>query len=231
MMLALLGLLACGAPKASPPPSPAAAPAEPEDLVRLRAAMALDEAGDVAGARAALEALARDAADPRARDFAAKRVAELAIIGRPAGPINVTRWYTPRSPTLADAPATLLVFFESWCPHCQEELPKLPDRACRWGPRGLQIVAVTKQTRGATDTDVQSTLVEAGLFGLAVGHEREGAMSEAYAVTGIPAAALVKDGVVLWRGHPAQLDDATLGRLLGAEPSTEPCAPVKPFGR
>jgi hypothetical protein len=32
-------------------------------------------------------------------------------------------------------------------------------------------------------------------------------------VTGIPAAAVVKGGKVIWRGHPAQLTDDVLGKL------------------
>jgi hypothetical protein len=38
-------------------------------------------------------------------------------------------------------------------------------------------------------------------------------MSNAYAVTGIPAAAVVKGGKVVWRGHPAQLTDEVLTKL------------------
>jgi hypothetical protein len=90
-------------------------------------------------------------------------------------------------------------------------------------------VALTGLSRGATDADVQRDVVQHGLQNLAIGHERENRMSEAYAVTGIPAAAVVRDGLVVWRGHPAQLDDPTMTRLLGAAPSTTPCAPAKPF--
>jgi thiol-disulfide isomerase/thioredoxin len=198
-------------------------------LERLRAAMALDEAGDFPAARAALEALARDGGDTRVGTFAARRAAELAILGKPATPLEAARWYTPREGKLEGARVSVLVFFESWCPHCQEELPKLPELACRWGPAGAQVVALTALTRGATDADVQRDVVTHKLHGLAVGHEREGRMSEAYAVTGIPAAAVVRDGVVVWRGHPAQLDDAAMARLTGGAASATPCAPAEGF--
>ncbi|MFT7518621.1 MAG: hypothetical protein ACI9MC_000753, partial [Kiritimatiellia bacterium] len=33
-----------------------------------------------------------------------------------------------------------------------------------------------------------------------------GELTKFYAVSGVPAAAVVKDGVVVWRGHPAKLD-------------------------
>ena len=237
---ALLPLLACA--RATPPAvtpaaqatlAPAPDPALPPDgeVARLREALEADATGDPARARTLLRSLVSDATDPRVRAFAAERLAELDLIGQEAAPLDVDRWYTPRAPTLADAPLTVLVFFESWCPHCQEELPKLPALACRWGPRGAQVVLLTKRTRGVTDADVQQDVVTHGLFGLAVGHEREGAMSAAYAVTGIPAAAVVKEGRVVWRGHPAELDDAAIGAWLGAPPSEAPCAPTRAFGR
>jgi hypothetical protein len=47
-----------------------------------------------------------------------------------------------------------------------------------------------------------------------VAKEKEGSLSNAFNVTGIPAAALVKGGKVIWRGHPGRLDDATLDALI-----------------
>ena len=233
-------LLACATADATPASLPTivatpAATAEDPVMAQLRAAMELDVAGDAKGARAALDALAAANPDTRVGAFAARRAAELAVVGTPAAKPDAERWYTPVEVD-PNAAATLLVFFESWCPHCQQELPRLPDLACRWRPAGLQVVALTKLTQGATDADVQRDIVTHGLLGIAVGHERasgtsEGTTSEAYGVTGIPAAAIVKNGTVVWRGHPAQLDDATLTRLTGATASTAPCAPSTTFGR
>ncbi len=225
-------LLACATTRATPAPltNAPSVPAEDPAMAQLRAAMEIDLAGDATGARAALDALALANPDTRVGAFAARRAAELAVVGTPATKPDAERWYTPVEVN-PDASATVLVFFESWCPHCQQELPKLPALACRWSPAGVQVVALTKLTQGATDADVQRDSVTHGLFGLAVGHERNGATSEAYGVTGIPAAAVVRGGIVVWRGHPAQLDDATLARITGATASTAPCAPAATFGR
>lgn len=236
------GLLACATANATPatlPTAPSAtapaAPAEDPAMTQLRAAMELDLAGDASGARAALDAIAAANPDTRVGAFAARRAAELAVVGTPATKPDAERWYTPVEVD-PNASATVIVFFESWCPHCQQELPRLPDLACRWRPAGVQVVALTKLTQGATDADVQRDIVQHGLLGIAVGHERatatsEGTTSDAYRVTGIPAAAVIKDGTVLWRGHPAQLDDAALAKLTGATASTAPCAPASTFGR
>jgi hypothetical protein len=45
--------------------------------------------------------------------------------------------------------------------------------------------------------------------------EKDASMSTGFNVTGIPAAALVKEGKVIWRGHPGRLDDATIDKLIG----------------
>lgn len=226
-------LLACATVSASPVSTPVASPATPPEdptMAQLRAAMELDQAGDAIGARAAFDAIATANPDTRVGAFAARRATELAIVGKPATKPDADRWYTPVEINAA-ATTTVLIFFESWCPHCQQELPKLPDLACHWSPAGVQFVALTKLSQGATDADVQRDIVTHGLLGIAVGHERDGAMSEAYGVTGIPAAAVVKDGFVVWRGHPAQLDDAMVTRLTGATPSTVPCSTPRAFGR
>jgi thiol-disulfide isomerase/thioredoxin len=240
----LVGLLGCASarvppPTAIPPTAPATTPDVPEPVAsdpppsedtRLRVAFAAQANGDLTRAKELLIPLAEGATNPRVRDLAATRLREILLIGTEATPLDVDRWYTPKAPTLNDTSLSVLVFFESWCPHCQVELPLLPALACRWEPRGAQVVLLTKRTRGVTDADVQRDIVTHGLFGLAVGHEREGAMSTAYAVTGIPAAAVVKDGRVLWRGHPAELDDVRMEGWLGAPPSEAPCAPARGFG-
>jgi len=49
-----------------------------------------------------------------------------------------------------------------------------------------------------------------------IAKEQGDSMSKAYGVKGIPAAAVVKDGKVVWRGHPAKLTDDMIKGWLGA---------------
>jgi hypothetical protein len=78
----------------------------------------------------------------------------------------------------------------------------------------LNIVALTKQTRNITDDQVNE-FIKTNALDFPVGKE-DGSMSAHFAVSGIPAAAVVKDGKVIWRGHPARLDDAAINKLLGS---------------
>jgi alkyl hydroperoxide reductase subunit AhpC len=138
---------------------------------------------------------------------------EINIIGTPAAPIEADKWFQGQG-DFSKSKATLLVFWEVWCPHCKKEMPKLAEEEAKWKAKGVQIVAMTKVTKSATDEKVVEFLKE-NKVKFPVGKEKDGSMSKAYAVSGIPAAALVKDGKVIWRGHPARLDDATVDKLLG----------------
>ena len=84
----------------------------------------------------------------------------------------------------------------------------------KYKSKGLGIIALTKVTKSSTD-EIVETFVKDNKLNFPVGKEPEGGpMSAAYAVSGIPAAALVKDGKVIWRGHPARLTDDVLEKFL-----------------
>jgi thiol-disulfide isomerase/thioredoxin len=107
----------------------------------------------------------------------------------------------------------LVVLWELWCPHCRRELPKLSETAATWADRGLQVSALTRLTRNTPAEKALAFARDSGLE-LPVGVTTE-AVARALKVRGVPAAAVIRDGEVLWTGHPAALDDATLGRLIG----------------
>jgi thiol-disulfide isomerase/thioredoxin len=168
--------------------------------------------GDYATAKAKLAELTGKYASTRAGKVAGRMAAEINLVGSDAKPVEAASWYTKQA-SLSDAPTTVLVFWEEWCPHCKREVPKLPEMQAKFKDKGVQVIALTKVTKSSTDEKVQAFIKENKLEGIPMGKEAEGAMSNAYAVTGIPAAAVVKDGKVVWRGHPAQLTDEVLTKL------------------
>lgn len=192
-------------------PAPPTGPSV-EDEVRAEAALAeaqaAYEAGRVEAARDAFAAVASawpaTAAGPKAR-----RVAdELALVGQPAGDlVAVTEWFQGVPPDLAHG-RVLLVFFETWCPHCRREVPGL---AQRFAGRDVEVVLLTRLTRDSTPEDLRAFLDENDVR-LATGRD-PGSVAERYQVRGVPAAALVHEGRVAWRGHPARLEGALLEAL------------------
>lgn len=139
---------------------------------------------------------------------------ELAVVGK-AAPADwaIERWFQgEQQVTLDGQRPTLLVFWEAWCPHCKTEVPKLQQLAKDYASKGLQVVGVTRITQTATEESVRGFLTESGVsYPIA---KETGALAEYFDVKGIPAAALVKDGKVVWRGHPVRLTPDLLTSLL-----------------
>ncbi|MBK9367532.1 MAG: TlpA family protein disulfide reductase [Deltaproteobacteria bacterium] len=138
---------------------------------------------------------------------------ELAIIGQPVGaPPGILQWFSGGPDDLhLDQGLTLIVFFEQWCPHCQRELPKLQGLTEVAG-QPVEVLALTRITKTSTVQNTAEFLLQHGIT-YAVAQE-DGVFYERAQVYGIPAAMVVKDGVVLWRGHPALLDEALWLALL-----------------
>ncbi len=174
-------------------------------------------------ARRPLEQLVADYAHTRAGKAAVRMLSELSIVGEPAAKLDVERWLKGAAPP-ASTPVTLLIFTEEWCPHCKKDLPEWTPRAADLKRRGVALVILTKLTRTTTEAKFKDWLKASGTpYPAAL--ERNSNMSTAFHVSGIPAAALVRHGVVIWRGHPAKLDDAALDAILAAPDPVPPPTP------
>jgi thiol-disulfide isomerase/thioredoxin len=195
-----------------------AAAASPEDeaaasklMEELQGAL---KTSDYPTAKAKIAELSAKYSGTRAGKAAVRMATEVNLVGSDAKPIEVQKWYTKEQGSLADNKVTMLVFWEVWCPHCKKEVPLLPAKLEKYKSKGLGIIALTKVTKSATEESVEAFIKDSKLT-FPVGKEPEGGpLSAAYAVSGIPAAALVKDGKVIWRGHPARLTDELLEQML-----------------
>lgn len=140
---------------------------------------------------------------------------ELQIIGRAAPTsLETDKWYQGEDEGTKSltSKATLLVFWETWCPHCQREVPKMTDIYSRFKDKGLAVVGLTRLTKGSTDEAVLAFIKERGVaYPIA---KEKGTLSALFNVSGIPAAAVVKDGKIVWRGHPNRLNDEIIKSWL-----------------
>ena len=139
---------------------------------------------------------------------------ELAVVGKSApAEWGIEKWYQGESEIdLAGGKTTLLIFWEVWCPHCQREVPKAQAIYNSLKDDGLQVVALTRITKSSTEEKVTAFISEKE-----VGYpcaKENGTISQYFNVSGIPAAAVVKDGKVVWRGHPARLNEEMLKAWL-----------------
>lgn len=188
---------------------PAAEEAATKLMTEMQDAM---KAGDYATAKAKVAELQNTYGTTRAGKAAVRMAGEINLVGTDAKPLEVEKWYQGKA-DYSGSKATLLVFWEVWCPHCKREVPKMAAEEAKYKAKGIQIVGLTKITKSATEEKVLEFMKE-NKVGFPMAKEKDGSMSEAFSVSGIPAAALVKDGKVIWRGHPGRLTDEMIDKLM-----------------
>jgi thiol-disulfide isomerase/thioredoxin len=223
-MIVLLALgLAC-APHPSPPlldpalavPDPVAPPPpDPREQalfgeITLRYARA-----DGPGAIAAIDSFTTDFPASHALPVLADWRDALARFGRPAPSLDVTRW-VGETGSFADSGATLLVFFEPWCPHCKADVPQVELLRREYAERGLGVIGLTALSSEATDADLTAFIADGDLrFPIGV---EDGGVSEAYGVSGVPHAVFVRGGTLVWSGHPSLLSLELVSAVVGGAP-------------
>ena len=112
------------------------------------------------------------------------------------------------------------MFWEEWCPHCRREMPRTNLQWQRYKDQGLQVIGLTKVSKRSTEESAKAMLADQDI-GFVIGKEN-GRVSDAYAVSGIPAAVVIQDGKVIWRGHPNKIGDVAIERWLGIQPPPQP---------
>ena len=170
---------------------------------------------DVDTAKAKLAELREKFSATRAFRAGQRIEGEIAVVGRDEIDLDVEKWYQGSAADVKGGKATLYVFWEVWCPHCKREVPKLSETYDKYKSQGLTMVGLTKQTRNVTDEAVTEFVSAQGVT-YPIAKEAGASLSDHYGVRGIPAAAMVKDGKVIWRGHPAQLNDEMITKFLGS---------------
>jgi thiol-disulfide isomerase/thioredoxin len=140
---------------------------------------------------------------------------ELAVIGKKApAEMEIQKWFAGEGEITAlnGKGTTLVVFWEEWCPHCKREVPNLKTTYASLHPQGLNVIALTQVNKSSTDDKV-AAFVQQHELSFPVAKE-PGKIKSHFNVSGIPAAAVVKDGEIVWRGHPARLSETILKQWL-----------------
>ena len=171
-------------------------------------------AGDYEQAKTKMAAFMKTYGSTTTAKKARRTYQELSVIGKTApAEWKIEKWYQGEEDVdLSSGKTTLLVFWEEWCPHCKREVPKMQAYYNDLKGDGLQVVGLTKITRSSTDEKVSSFIADKQItYPVA---KETGELTQYFNVSGVPAAAVLKDGKVVWRGHPAQLNEAKLKAWL-----------------
>lgn len=100
--------------------------------------------------------------------------------------------------------AQVLVFWESWCPYSYKALPELQEIHTEYGDRGLQVIGLTRLTKGSTEEQMRQVIRERKVS-WPTAWENGDAWDYFELNSGIPAAVALRKGKVVWEGHPTYL--------------------------
>jgi thiol-disulfide isomerase/thioredoxin len=125
----------------------------------------------------------------------------------------VDKWLQGKNEVeLTSGSTKLLVFWEVWCQYCRQEVPKVQAMYSNLKEEGLQVVGLMQINKNTTEAQVLEFMAQQDIaYPVA---KEDGSLSAHFNVSGIPAAALVKEGKVVWRGHPARLSEAEVRKWL-----------------
>jgi len=199
-------------PRTPAPTAPAAANAGRDEALALyRKIDGLVATGNINQAHRELTAFNDKHAGTDAAGWTRSLGRELEVVGKAApDDWKIEKWFQGESEVELDGSRpTLLVFWESWCPHCRNEMPKLQALYEDLKEQGLQVLGVTRITKTATEESVRAFIDTSGItYPIA---KETGDLANYFNVKGIPAAAYVANGKIVWRGHPVRLTDELMG--------------------
>lgn len=178
----------------------------------LKSARAHAAAGRIEDAKKDLKHLIDNYSMQQVTPFAQQDLREINLLGQDAGEIDAEKWFTA-STTMGAGKVTVLIFWEAWNSSSIQELPRLELLYQKYQDKGLNIIGLTRVNSSSTDEKVETFISEHQLS-FPIAKDNEEAMSKRYAVFSVPAAALIKDGKIGWRGSVQEIKEKFLEEWL-----------------
>ncbi len=130
---------------------------------------------------------------------------------------------------LAGDEATVILFWEVWCPFCQHQVPRLQEMYTRYRERGLQIVGLTEQRLDTSADKVRAYIDSRNLTYPVARATAE--TREYFDLPYIPSVALIKKGRIVWCGSADRVSDALLDGLIEGRGAGKPAERAALDGR
>ena len=104
----------------------------------------------------------------------------------------------------------LLEFWATWCPPCRKSIPHLNEIFAKHKDSGLVVIGVTNEDESKIRKFRRNVPMD---YSVAI--DNDGRLGEKMGIRGIPTAFLVnKSGEIVWEGHPMQLTDEDIAKIL-----------------
>lgn len=117
--------------------------------------------------------------------------------------------YIGKKPETAGKPM-IVEFWATWCGPCRTSIPHLNELHKKYQEKGLVIVGLTDEDNATIRRFTKTVPMD-----YPHGTDRNGKISKEFGVQGIPHAVLVnKAGEIVWEGHPMELKDADVEKVL-----------------
>jgi thiol-disulfide isomerase/thioredoxin len=131
----------------------------------------------------------------------------LKLLGQPAPEISVKEWLSGEPATLATlrGQVVLLEFWATWCKPCEQMFPKLKHLDKEYGPRGLNVIALTRHYlayRGPAEAQAEELvlmrkMVTDHALTFRVGASEDEQTQDLYGAAGVPTMAIIdRAGIV-----------------------------------
>ncbi|HEY2342121.1 MAG TPA: TlpA disulfide reductase family protein [Chthoniobacteraceae bacterium] len=110
----------------------------------------------------------------------------------------------------ADDQPLLIECWATWCGPCRQSIPHLNKVYEKYHPRGLNIVGISNEDAAAVQSFMQQVPMN-----YTVALDPTAHYAKELKVKGIPHAFLLdRDGKLVWHGHPMELTEADIEKVL-----------------
>lgn len=129
------------------------------------------------------------------------------LVGKPLPKLGSLEFFAEEA-NLAGKPA-IVEFWATWCPPCRDSIPHLNEIYETYGSKGLQVLGITDEPKQTIRAFVKKIPID---YPVATAPEE---LATKFGVEGIPHAFLVnKEGVIVWEGHPMELTNKIIEKVL-----------------
>jgi thiol-disulfide isomerase/thioredoxin len=126
-------------------------------------------------------------------------------IGDASPSLDGIQWFKGKAPVFKNQ-VTIIEIWRTSCPNCKAQIPHMTSLQKKYGDR-ISIVALSKEP---SETIEEFIKVNGDQMGYAIGRVTKELSAATYFtdLKGVPYSYIInKDGVIVWRGHPATIDD------------------------
>ncbi len=118
--------------------------------------------------------------------------------------------YIKNKPEQTIGKPMIVEFWATWCPPCRASIPHLNEVYKKYKDKGLVVVGITSEDDNLVEKFMKQVPME-----YSVAQDKGDDWGKQFGIKGIPHALLVdKTGKIVWEGHPMELEDKDIEKLL-----------------